>query len=51
MIVTITGTIQPLQKEEEKMRAKSYQLNIRVKTPVTIVKGKPGCLNSLLESM
>jgi hypothetical protein len=42
MIVTITGTIQPLQKEEEKMRAKSYQLDIRVKTQVTIVKRQTG---------
>jgi len=42
MIVTITSTISLPQQVEEKMRSKSYQLHIRVKTPVMIAIGKLG---------
>lgn len=42
MIVMTTSSIQLPQKEEEKMRAKSYQLHIQVKTPVMVAIGKLG---------
>jgi Uri superfamily endonuclease len=42
MIVTITSVASLPQKQEENMHAKSYQLHIRVKTPVRIAIGKLG---------